>query len=413
MKKHQLFALSLFVPMLPLAAQLNVPSDGSDGVFSPTVDIEVDLSQAITGVWSDDNSGANVGRGIYDPNQWAVVFEYSSVNIPAGVTVTFKNHPSNPPVFWLVSGDVVIDGTVDLRGESEFETGLEALVNNLGGPGGFRGGADGPEGAGRGLGIGGAGSNGGNGQAVFRNGTFEYSNPAILPLIGGSGGFGDDLIAGSGGGGAILVATNSLISIDGLITCQGGDTVRRRFSSFPVSMGAGGAIKLIAPSVTGGGSLDCRGGFSDKSGPEDEDVDLISGSEGRIRIETEVFSGITSFPETVAVSPANPPLIFPPSNAPTVTITSVDSVAAPADPTAPLQSTADIAIQDNDSVTITLQTTNFPLEGVVQVRVANRFGSAFFLTATNTGGTINSATWEVQHTFDDGFTALQARATAP
>ena len=65
MKQHQLFALGLFIPILPLAAQLNVPSDGSDGVFSPTADIEIDLSQAITGVWSDDNTGGNVGHGFF------------------------------------------------------------------------------------------------------------------------------------------------------------------------------------------------------------------------------------------------------------------------------------------------------------------------------------------------------------
>lgn len=89
---------------LPATAQLNIPSDGSDGAFAPTADIEIDLGQAITGTWSDDNAGSDIGKGIYDPAQWAVVFEYSSINIPAGVTVTFKNHPSNPPVIWLVSG---------------------------------------------------------------------------------------------------------------------------------------------------------------------------------------------------------------------------------------------------------------------------------------------------------------------
>ena len=118
--------------------QITIPSDGSDGPFSPATDIEVDLTQAIPGVWSDDNAGADIGKGIYDKDQWAIVFEYSSVNIPEDVTVTFKNHPSNPPVIWLVSGDVTIDGTLSLEGESEFDSGLSALNPNNGGPGGFR-----------------------------------------------------------------------------------------------------------------------------------------------------------------------------------------------------------------------------------------------------------------------------------
>jgi hypothetical protein len=43
----------------PIEASINVPSDGSDGAFIPTTSVEVDLSQAVTGTWSDNNT-ANV-----------------------------------------------------------------------------------------------------------------------------------------------------------------------------------------------------------------------------------------------------------------------------------------------------------------------------------------------------------------
>src|ERR1051325_5230274 len=84
-----------------------IPSDGSDEAFTPTDNVVVDLSQAVTGTW-DANNHENAGKGIYDPAKWAVVFKYSSVNIPAGKTVTFKNHPSRAPVVWLVTGDVTV-----------------------------------------------------------------------------------------------------------------------------------------------------------------------------------------------------------------------------------------------------------------------------------------------------------------
>jgi len=102
---------------LVASAALNVPSDGSDGVLNITANTEIDLSQAVTGTWSDNNS-ANAGKGIYDPVKWAVVFKYSNVNIAAGATVTFKNHPSRAPVVWLVSDDATIDGEINLDGQT-------------------------------------------------------------------------------------------------------------------------------------------------------------------------------------------------------------------------------------------------------------------------------------------------------
>jgi len=415
MKKYAILTCFLASTLSALGS-LVIPSDGSDGAFNPSVDTEIDLSQAITGIWSDNNTGGDIGKGIYDSQQWAVVFEYSSVNIPSGVTVTFKNHPSNAPVIWLVSGTVTIDGTVELKGESVVDSGLEGLVPSIAGPGGFRGAPGGPEGAGDGIGPGGAGTTGGNTGPVYRSGTYEYGNPQILPLIGGSGGKARSLTAGSGGGGAILIAAPNTISVDGTINSSGGDT--KLFANGSErgydSRGAGGAIRLVADSVVGTGLLDCRGGFSGKNGPLDTVFSDISGSEGRIRIEANTFStSMVMYPETVAVLPPFPIVLFPPANAPTVKIVSVDAVSAPTDPSAPLQATSDIAILNDSPVTIVVETTNFPLEGVVQVRVGEKFGNAQWLTASYLSGTITSAQWEVAHIFEDGFSTLQARVTAP
>lgn len=373
-----------------LSAQtINVPSDGSDGVFAPTSDITVDLSLAVTGNW-DANNAANAGVGIYDPDEWAVVFKYSSVNIPDGVTVTFQNHPSGAPVMWLVEGNVVIDGEVNLRGSDGSTNAISSLSPTEAGPGGFRGGAFGPEGLGAGYGPGGV-----NGDGEYRS---TYGNPQILPLIGGQGGTMDDFDPGSGGagGGALLVATGGSILLNGLIDCEGGSGG----GSFSDYSGSGGAIRLIGSDVSGSGALSAIGGV-------DADV-------GRIRIEANSLSTeLQIAPETVAVTPVEFPILFPPDDALTVQILTVDGKDAPSDPTAPLAGTSDVAIQENGVVQVVLETTNFPTSGVVEVRAAPKFSDAAWVTASFSDGDFLSARWVANITFRPGFTALQARATVP
>lgn len=118
-------------------AALNIPSDGSDGALVITNNTVIDLSQAVTGNWNA-NDNANIGKGIYDSNNWAVVFKYSSVTIQGGATVTFKNDASRAPVVWLVQGNVTINGTVSLDGQS-YNQSPPTLAEP--GPSGFRGGA--------------------------------------------------------------------------------------------------------------------------------------------------------------------------------------------------------------------------------------------------------------------------------
>src|ERR1035441_9659321 len=107
--------ITAFAPQL--FAQLNIPSDGSDGALVISSDTVIDLSQAVTGNWTNNNT-ANAGKGVYDPAKWAVVFKYSSVNIANGATLTFTNHPTHAPVVWLVANDVTINGTLSLDGQA-------------------------------------------------------------------------------------------------------------------------------------------------------------------------------------------------------------------------------------------------------------------------------------------------------
>lgn len=126
-------------PVLAFDSAFDSGSDGSDEAFSPLASIEIDLSLATTASLDTDSPVA--GRGVYDAEKWAVVFKYTTIDIPAGVTVTFANHPSGAPVIWLASGDVTIDGIVLLRGPDGVDS--FPLVFGDFAPGGFAGGRQG------------------------------------------------------------------------------------------------------------------------------------------------------------------------------------------------------------------------------------------------------------------------------
>ena len=155
---------SIYKKLLPLAvAFATLPSmalafdSGSteaDGAFTPTVNTQLALP----------------ANGI---------FNFTNVNIPAGVTVTFQRNATNTPVTILASGDVTIDGTIDVSGGNAQDVGTAGDGNvgddglpGIGGPGGFDGGAGGDTNgnhiAATGLGPG-AGAGGAVSTATFAN----------------------------------------------------------------------------------------------------------------------------------------------------------------------------------------------------------------------------------------------------
>jgi hypothetical protein len=100
-------------------------STGADGAFAPTSNVTVPLP----------------------PDG---VLNYTTVDIPGGVTLTFKRNATNSPVILLASGDVTITGAVDVSGSAGV-----GFLAGAGGPGGFEGGWGGGScgGAGAGNGI--------------------------------------------------------------------------------------------------------------------------------------------------------------------------------------------------------------------------------------------------------------------
>ena len=86
-----IFALVSASFMVPVHAQFSSGSSGSDGPLAPTANTVLQIPT----------------NGI---------FNFTTINIPAGVTVTFTKNASNTPVTLLATGDVTIAGTIDVSG---------------------------------------------------------------------------------------------------------------------------------------------------------------------------------------------------------------------------------------------------------------------------------------------------------
>lgn len=404
---------------LVASAALNVQSDGSDGALNITADTEIDLSQAVTGTWSDDNS-ANTGKGIYDPAKWAVVYKYSNVSIAAGATVTFKNHPSRAPVVWLVSGDATINGTVSLDGQDFVVS--PALAEP--GPGGFRGGQGyyafgATSGAGFGPGggrikawhaLGAGGSYGSPGEY----GPATYGNPSLIPLVGGSGGGGESTgdygnspyISGGGGGGAILVASGGTLTVTGEIRANGGTANQ----SYGTGGGSGGGIRLIGHTLGGAGIVQALGG-----------VGRHTGGLGRIRLErvenTSEFQ-VNPAPSNVQLDDGSTPQLWMPDNGPTVRIVSIGGEAPPVDPRAEFGSIgADVVLPQVTTTQVVIETVNVEEASVVTVRVTPRSDGNFTEKVAAFSEVIDDDPKTVRWTADvpvkNGYAAMQVKVVRP
>jgi hypothetical protein len=394
MKQHLLKWLSIPIVLGVTAFGQNNFSSGSsgaDGAFSPTQNIAVQVPP----------SG---------------VFNYTTVTIPSGITVTYIRNANNTPVTILASGDVNIDGTISLDGQS----GNAAGFAGQGGPGGFAGGpagingsagsiGDGPGGGGGGLfinpncgGGGGGGFETAGGLAntnstanVFGGkGGSTYGSQSLIPLIGGSGGggaCGSPGAGGGGGGGAVLIASSTSILFpsapsSGTITARGGNGVEAGNSTS--GGGSGGAIRLVANTIIGQAQLLVSGGGTPGS-------NLVSfpggtGGSGFLRLEAFDLTGLT-----VTGSPAvsGLPNSAIPANAPSLQIASVGGVAAPANPVGSFQGNPDVVLPANQAnpVAVVINGTNIPAGTTVTVTVTASSGTSTSTSAKLSGTTASSS----------------------
>jgi len=396
-----------------LAVTLPTEFAGSDGAFAPTQDVTIDLSAAPSGPW-DLTSGA--GAGVYDAAQWAVVFRYTSVDVPEDVTVTFANHPSCAPVIWLVTGDVTISGAVSLNG-SKGHGRDDTPTFSLPGPGGFRGGrgvrTNTPRSAGFGPGGGSVVadqvSDGSYGTLGESNPTQTYGNPGVFPLIGGSGGAGDANInatryGGGAGGGAILIASEGTITVNGAITANGGEIGGGDFRT-TAGNGSGGAIRLVADTVTGSGTLSALGASLQ-----------TTGGAGRIRVEADnvTLSDFGSPPYTVGTPGENPRIFRTAGDGiPSIAAVTLGGESVPDDPRPKTTFPTDVQLDDAGTYTLNIEALNVPQSSVVTVRIIPVSGDDEIVQASyvSDGDDPDETLWEAAVDLAGGFSTVQVYAS--
>ena len=446
MKRYDLKLKQIAALMLALAPGLafafNSGGTGANGAFSPTVNTTVQLPP----------SG---------------IFNYTTVTIPAGVTVKFQKNTANTPVVILATGDVTIAGTLDVRGGTAPGVGAAGDGNQgddglpgKGGPGGF----DGGKGAvpnvrgfgGTGLGPGGgnpgtfiqpgdtcvngngwaSGGTGGGFAAAAGNsertsfncpsanppynhtqalGGVSYGSSLLLPMIGGSGGGGGGGGVtfhgggGGGGGGAILIASSGTVNVSGSLLADGGAGADASGGGIGGAGGggAGGAIRIMATTIAGNGAISAAGGaLGNLSGQTFSVIVATAGAPGRIRLEGDT---ITRTAATNPLASADVPGTVFVAGLPTLAISSVAGVAAPANPTG----SADITLPaiTANPVTVVFTTTNVPVGNTVRLTVTPQLGAQTSAISPALTGSTASATASVSVNLPVGPSVLQAQTT--
>ncbi len=357
------------------------------------------------------NSGSTGALGALSPATNTVVtlpangiLNYTTITIPAGVTVTFQRNATNTPVTMLASGNVTIAGIININGQNAITAsgaGAGPIPGGLGGPGGFDGGQSGSLSAGAGQnGSGGRGPGGGQPglftpltttkDAIYGPDTMI----GLIPLFGGSGGGGGGRIiggtinggSGAGGGGAIVIASTTQIVIPtgGQILANGGIPI-----GFPCNYqtgggGSGGAIRLVAPSITNQGTIQAIGNNTGCPGPI---------APGRIRVEAfafPIFNSTNPLPSLVTspgpVTAASTPAL---ASLPTLRISTINGIAVPASPTGSY-ATPDVLLPPGTTspVTVTLTATNTPPGTVFRVQTIPQ--GALLVVPTNTAPSTGS-----------------------
>ncbi len=382
--------LSLVAPPLAGAQTFSSGSTGADGPFNPTSNTTLTLP----------------------PNG---VFNFTTINVPTGVTVTFSRNAANTPVSLLATGAVTLTGTLSVDGGNTTTFGRPGPS----GPGGFDGGAgaDGVTTATAGFGLGpggggagsstGAGGGGGGYGLTGGNGTggapgaggAAYGGSSLRPILGGSGGGGGGANigvqpggGGGGGGGAIVVASSTSITINGTPDGFGGRIPTIRATGGNGSNGSGcggggsgGGIRVIAPTITGYGQLLATGGYGGCSNSG-------NGATGRIRVEatTLTYTGTTTPLTTTGL----PQPVFPATGQPNLAIASVGGIPAPATPSGSLLAPPDILLPTGTTnpVEVVLTASNVPLGTAIQVTATPQAGSKSTATSTGLSGSLASST---------------------
>ena len=413
-------------------------SDGSDGAFDLTGTASGSTVTFVPANFPGDQHNLNK-------------FNFTSVVVPAGVTVRLSAKNINGPVYWLVSGDVDVEGTIDLSGQAGLPASqiLDGRRRQLdAGVGGYSGGTGGNANAplspsqpvaqnGDGPGGGAAGSvcnPTSSGTYPPSGGTFS-GDSFLVPLIGGSGGGGGLFFgnpspygaSGGAGGGALFIASSTTITVNGTINANGG--IGGNGGTTPTTTnsgclgsyyaegwgggGSGGGIRLVANTIAGSGTVTALGGSTATViFPLNPQVfPQTNGGNGVVRIEafTDSFTGTISGVQSTG-TPNSAFLLLPSTPPPSVNVVSVNSAPIPASPTASL-TTPDATINTSSPVTITVQASYIPVGTVLTLQVFSDNNTDQTVQTTALAGTLQSSTATATVTFPSGYALNYVKAT--
>jgi hypothetical protein len=285
------------------------------------------------------------------------ILNYTTVNIPAGKTLTFGMNLRNTPVVMLAQGAVLISGSIDVAAPYNRN---RALSNRIPGPGGFYGGDPGLPGFGP-----------GGGQPWAQG---QWIGPlSLVPNIGGSGGGGGEnpgcVSPGGGGGGAITIASSVSITVDGTGYIGAGGAGHYNCNYGWEPSGASGAIRLVSNSINVAGYF---------------------GSAAVVRLEAPqgalTYSGSGVAPVLATVNP-----LIVPSNPPVLNIISIGGYPVPSYSGSSF-STIDVLLptQLQDPIPVVVQATNVPVGSPITIAFSGSAGATS--TTANLAGTNASST---------------------
>ncbi len=345
------------------------------------------------------------------------IWNFTTIDIPAGVDVYFARNTGNTPVQWLASGEVSINGSIFLDGQNGFASRLD-LVTAKAGPGGFDGGLGGiafdNSGSysgtpGKGPGGGGAGTSpfdnnlDGGQPGLYYN---TYGNNFLIPLLGGSGGGGtsssetENGSGGGAGGGAILIASSRDITLNGTIFARGGDYIYDSSGTVDdySGHGSGGGVKLVADRLLGFGTINVRGGGN-----------TGTNAEGRIRLEgfERQLEGNAHSRQPSTSTPVTENYATFMTTQPSLSITQVAGEAVTQPPSGNT-GTPDVVFSNGGTINVLVEGTNVPDGTVITVRVSFAGGAVNLPSAGQV--TMNAGSAVVTGIIPSGVGTLEAFA---
>ena len=332
------------------------------------------------------------------------ILNFTTITIAAGVTVRLRGDVINGPVIWLAQGAVQIAGTIDASGQDGFSaSNTTQRTLTVPGAGGYGGGYPGvganPPGAGLGPGGGGLCS---DNSAFGRPGGFT-GNQFLVPLIGGSGGGGIPTVAGGAGGGAILIASSVSISGPGSIKANGGAHVRAS-NGASSGTGSGGAIRLVAPTVSVTGSLNASTGSTLQSACT-PNLGTISGV---VRIEAFQIGAINASGILYTATPFG--LFLSSVGIPALRVVSVGGIPVATSPTGTF-TVPDVTVNSNLPLPVAIEAANVPVGTIVTLTIFSENGPDLTIQSTPLAGALAASTATANVTLPPGFSKGFVKAT--